>query len=102
MSLYTMLGIMRYGLAITLILALITFAFSMISESGAYSQWSEINNLVVERDRAQQPLSEETIHRLDKIFKRNIRRWEIIRWLSIATSVVALVGFHLSSRKKKI
>jgi outer membrane cobalamin receptor len=93
---------MRYAFAITLILALSCFAFSMIGESGAYSLWSELNNLVVETNRTHQPLSEETVHRLDTIFTRNIRRWEIVRWLSITTSVASLIGFSLASRKKKI
>ncbi len=91
---------MRYALAITVFLALITFGYSMIGESGAYSRNSEIQSVLSHLEQGQQPLTSEMTQQLDIIFKSSITRWVVIRWLSIATLIAALISFYSASRKK--
>ena len=80
-------------------LALITFGYSMVGESGAYSRNSEIENVLSHRGREQAPLPDEMVHQLDTIFHRNIERWVVIRWLSLATMIAAVVSL---TPKRKI
>jgi hypothetical protein len=89
---------MRYALLITVTLALITFGYSIIGESGAYSRNSEIENVLFHSGREQPPLPDDVVHKLDTIFQRNINRWVVIRWLSLATLIAAVVS--LPSKKK--
>ena len=89
---------MRYALIITAVFAMITFGYSMIGESGAYSRNSEIENVLYHLRQGQAALPDETSRELDTIFQRNIVRWVVIRWLSLATLIAATVGSTLKSK----
>jgi hypothetical protein len=92
---------MRLALFITLLLALLTFGYSFIGESGVWARFSDVRSTLAEWQREGHALPDDATERLDGIVLRMRGEWRIIRGLSVATSLAAFIELVLALRKKR-
>jgi hypothetical protein len=91
---------MRVTLTITLLLSLLAFGYSFVGEARVWKQFSDMRSLLAEWQRSGQALPNDAVDHLDAIVLDMRGEWRVIRGLSLATSIAALVALVLSARKK--